>query len=227
MYGVKLVLVFLVFSLMLCASSCHRSSQGAVRIRTRSPEANLLATGLIGWQQIGGREEAWRFEDGVLYAEGENAGWLATARQYEDFALSVEFRIPPGGNSGIFLRTPLEGNPAYAGVEIQIVDDYAEQWRDLEPEQYAGSIYGVQAPAEHVSQKPGEWQQMVIVARGSRLKVGLNGEKIIDTDLTYYPDQFQTHPGLTRTGGYIGLQSQGGRVEFRNMTIRELPREDM
>jgi hypothetical protein len=223
MYGVKVVSVFLWLSLMFCGSSCAPSPQSGVRIRMHASKTDLLATGIIGWQQIGGQEEAWHFEDGVLSTEGENGGWLATDRQYDNFALSVEFRVPPGGNSGIFIRAPLEGDPAYTGMEIQILDDYAEQWRDLEPDQYAGSIYGVQAPSDRVSQKAGEWQKMVVIARGSQVQVGLNGKKIIDTDVTYYPDRLQTHPGLTRTGGYIGLQSHGGRVEFRNITIRELP----
>jgi len=225
MYRVRIVAALLVSSLLFGATSCDRSYQADLPIRTRPPEADLLATGLIGWQQIGGQEEAWRFEEGVLCADGENAGWLATARQYDDFTLSVEFRVPPGGNSGIFLRAPLEGDPAYTGVKIQILDTYAEQWRDLEPEQYAGSIYGVQAPAEHIRPRPGAWQKMVVIARGSRIRVGLNGQKIIDTDLTYYADRLATHPGLARTSGYIGLQSQGSRVEFRNLVIRELPRD--
>jgi hypothetical protein len=216
MYGVKVVSVLLLLPVMFCASSC-------TPMQARAGDTDLLSTGLVGWQQIGGPERAWHFEDGILYAEGETGGWLATHRQYDNFALSVEFRVPPGGNSGIFIRAPLDGDPAYTGMEIQILDDYAEQWSHLEPHQYTGSIYGVQAPSDRVSRKAGEWQTMVILAHGPHIQVGLNGKKIVDTDLTYYPNRLDTHPGLMRTGGYIGLQNHGSRVEFRKIMIRELP----
>src|SRR3990172_9285531 len=115
MYGVKIVSVALLLSLILCAGSC-------TQVQSRDRDTDLLATGLVGWQQIGGPEGAWRFEDGVLYTKGEGNGWLATNRQYDNLALWVEFRVSPGANSGIFLRAPLEGDPAYTGLEIQILD---------------------------------------------------------------------------------------------------------
>jgi len=216
MYGVKIVSMLLLLGLSLGSGSC-------ARMQARAHDTDLLATGLAGWQQIGGQEGAWHFENGVLYVEGENGGWLATHRQYDDFILSAEFRVPPGGNSGIFLRAPLEGDPAYAGMEIQILDDYAVQQGRLEPDQYTGSIYGVQAPSDRVSKKAGQWQRIVVVARGPRIQVNLNGKKIVDTDLTYYAHKAATHPGLVRKAGYIGLQSHGSRIEFRNLRIRELP----
>jgi len=216
MYGVKVVWELLLLSLLLGVSSCAGT-------QAHARDSDLLATGLVGWQQIGGQERAWQFENGVLSVEGEKGGWLATHREYNNFALQVEFRVPPGGNSGIFIRAPLEGDPAYTGLEIQILDDYAEQGSRLEPYQYTGSIYGVQAPSERVSKKAGQWQRMVIIARGLHLQVGLNGKKIVDTDLSYYTHLADTHPGLLRKGGHIGLQSHGTRVEFRNIKLRELP----
>ncbi len=212
----KAVSAILLSVLMFGAGSCRR-------MEMRSQSANLLATGLIGWQQIEGQEGSWHFEDGVLYTEGEGGGWLSTLRQYDNFALSLEFRVLPGGNSGVFIRAPHEGNPAYTGMEIQILDDSADQWSDLRPYQYAASIYDVQAPAERLSRPAGEWQTMVIVARGPHVQVGLNGVKVIDTDVTCYPHKLQTHPGLKRERGYIGLQNHGSRTEFRNIRIRELP----
>lgn len=215
MYGVKVVSVLVLLSLVLCAGSC-----AGTQAHTR--DADLLATGLVGWQQIGGQERAWNFENGVLSVAGKG-GWLATHRQYNNFALQVEFRVPPGGTSGIFIRAPLEGDPAYTGLKIQIRDDSAEQGTRLEPFQYTGSIYGIQAPSERVSKKAGQWQRMVIIAQGVHIQVGLNGKKIVDTDLSYYTHLADTHPGLLRKGGHIGLQSDGGPIEFRNIKLRELP----
>ena len=220
----RIVSILSLLAMAFGAGSCSRMLGG-------SRGTDLLATGLVGWQQIGGEEGTWEYEpaaslesgEGVLSTEGENGGWLATLRQYDNFALSLEFRVPPGGNSGVFLRAPLEGNPAYQGMEIQILDDHAEQWRGLQPYQYTGSIYGVQAPSERVSLPAGQWQRMLIIARGANVQVGLNGRKIIDTNLTNYPHKAETHPGLTREEGYIGLQNHGSRVEFRNIRILELP----
>jgi len=211
----KAVAGVLLLSLTLGAGSCRR-------MEMRASEGDLLATGLIGWQQIEGQDGSWHFEEGILYTEGEAGGWLSTTRTYADFVLSLEFRVPPGGNSGVFLRAPHEGNPAYAGLEIQILDDYAEQWNGLLPYQYTGSIYDVQAPSERVSRQAGQWQQMTIAARGPRVVVILNGHKVVDTDLTYYPYKLPAHPGLQRERGYLGLQSHDGRVEFRSLRIREL-----
>lgn len=211
----KAVSVISLLLLSVGAGSC-------TRMHTRSQGIDLLSTGLVGWQQTGGQEGTWQFEDGILYTEGENGGWLATLRQYDDFMLSLEFRVSPGGNSGVFIRAPLEGDPAYAGMEIQILDDYAERWRDLQPYQYTGSIYDIQAPSERAGREADEWQTMVIAARGTRVKVILNGEKVVDTDVAYFPYKFDTHPGLKRSRGYIGLQNHGSRVEFRNVRICEL-----
>ena len=187
-----------------------------------SSEQDLLAEGLADWQQIGGKQESWKFEDGVLYTAGGGGGWLSTTREYDNFKLELEFRVPPEGNSGVFLRAPQEGNPAYAGMEIQILDDYADRRAKLRPEQYTGSIYDVQAPSKRANKKAGQWQKMIIVCDGPKVQVTLNGTKIIDTNLNNYPDKLEKHPGLKSTKGYIGLQDHGSRLDFRNIKITEL-----
>jgi hypothetical protein len=218
----KTTSAILLLFVALGAGSCARFGQGEARPLGRSHGSDLLCTGLVGWQQIGGAQDTWHFADGVLYTEGENGGWLATLRQYDDFKLTLEFRVPPGGNSGVFIRSPLEGDPAYTGMEIQILDDYAEEYRSLNPYQYTGSLYDVQAPSERATKEAGKWQEMIITAKGPRIEIVLNGERIIDTDVTYYPYKASVHPGLARERGYIGLQNHGSRVEFRNIRIREL-----
>ncbi|MBP8910618.1 MAG: DUF1080 domain-containing protein [Phycisphaerae bacterium] len=214
--------ILLLLSVTFVAGSCAPLRQGELCLFAPSQSSDLLGTGLVGWQQIGGRQDAWRFTDGVLYTEGDDGGWLATLRQYDNFTLSLEFRVSRGGNSGVFLRSPLEGDPAYAGMEIQILDDYAQEYSNLNPYQYTGSLYGVQVPSERVAKEAGKWQNMVITARGTRIEVVLNGRKIIDTDVTYHSYKAGMHPGLMRESGFIGLQNHGSRVEFRNIRIREL-----
>ena len=107
-------------------------------------------------------------------------------------------------------------------MEIQIIHDRADQWRDLRPNQYTGSIYDVQAPSERASKRANEWQAMTIRCRGPQVKVVLNGQEVVETNTTYYPYKYEAHPGLTRRTGYIGLQDHGGGVEFRNIRIKPL-----
>jgi hypothetical protein len=143
-------------------------------------------------------------------------------KEYENFKLDLEFRVPEGGNSGVFLRTPREGDPAYVGMEVQVLDDYAPVYAALKPWQYTGSVYGVQAPSNRVTKRAGEWQHMVIVADGPHVTVTLNEQRIVDADLIFHMDKAQAHPGLKRRGGYIGLQNHSTKIEYRNIHITEL-----
>jgi hypothetical protein len=178
---------------------------------------------LTGWQAVDGPMSSWKVEDGLLYCSGGGGGWLSTADEYANFEIELEFRVPPGGNSGVFLRAPHEGNPAYAGLEIQILDDRSSQYSTIKPWQHCGSLYDVEPPRTEAGKPAGEWQKMRIVCNGRNVKVALNDTPIIDANLDSYKDKEATHPGLKRTRGYVGLQNHGTRLEFRNIRIRELP----
>jgi hypothetical protein len=176
---------------------------------------------LTGWKvNEGGKMEVWGAEKGLLYVQGAGGGWLMTEKEYGDFEVRVEYKVPKHGNSGVALRSPMKGNPAYVGMEIQILDD--EDYKDLKPWQYTGSIYGVVAPSKRVTKPAGEWQQMRIVAKGRKVMIEVNGTKVVDADLDEHKDSFKEHPGLTREKGHLGLQSHDGRVEFRNLYVKPL-----
>jgi hypothetical protein len=174
---------------------------------------------LDGWQ---GDVKGYVVENGTIVCKGDN---LYTAKQYANFILRFEFKLPAGGNNGVGIRTPMQGTPAYVGMEIQILDDGDPKWKDLQAYQYHGSIYGV-VPAKRGHLKPvGQWNQEEIVAEGSRVKVTLNGTVIVDADLSKIdktPDH-QEHPGLHNAKGYIGWLGHGDPVAFRNIRIKELP----
>jgi len=179
-------------------------------------------TDLSGWEIINKDKSGWLVgENGILFTEGKGGGWISTTREFADFKLDLEFRLPPGGNSGVFLRAPREGNPAYAGMEIQVLDDEAAEYANLNPWQYTGSIYAVLAPSKRVTKKAHEWQQMSIVCRGPLVKVTLNGEMIIDANLIDFMDRTKDHPGLKRRKGYIGLQSHDTKIEYRHINLEE------
>jgi hypothetical protein len=180
---------------------------------------------LTGWQvNKGGNIKVWGAENGLLYVNGSGGGWLMTDKEYGDFELRLEFKIPPKGNSGVALRSPLVGDAAYAGMEIQILDNdwYQKNYKGLKLTQHTGSIYGVVPPSKDVTRPVGEWNKYRIIARGRQITVELNGTTIVDANLDDYKEHFKAHPGLLREKGHLGLQSHDGRVEFRNIFVKAL-----
>ena len=199
-----------------------------IYIRELEPKPLLFSGSLFnginldGWQVIGNTDQSWRVKDGVLFSDGEGGGWLSTTRIFADFKLSLEFRVPPGGNSGVFIRAPHDGDPAYTGIEVQVLDDYANEYADLKPWQYTGSLYGLQAPLQRESKNADHWQKMEISCKGPGISVVLNGVNIIDANLIDFMVNEKKHPGIKRRSGYIGLQNHNTKIEFRNIQLSEL-----
>jgi hypothetical protein len=183
---------------------------------------------LSGWKvNEGGKMDKWGAEDGILFTKGSGGGWLMTEKEYADFELRLEFKVPKAGNSGVALRSALKGQPHLdAGMEIQILDDpwYLDEknYKDLKPTQRTGSIYGVVPPSKEALKPAGEWNSYRIVARGRRITVELNGTTVVDADLDKYKDKAGEHTGIGREKGHIGLQSHDGRVEFRDIYVKPL-----
>jgi hypothetical protein len=176
---------------------------------------------LKGWKVTeGGKKDVWGAEQGVLFVAGGGGGWLMTEDEYSNFELHLEFKMPRMGNSGVALRSPLQGDPAYVGMEIQLLDD--ANWRGLRPTQHTGSIYDVVPAAKVVTKPAGEWNSMRIVCNGRHVIVNLNDHELVKANLDDYKDHFEKHPGLKRDKGHIGLQSYNYRVEFRNIFIKKL-----
>jgi hypothetical protein len=198
---------------------------------TKAPEgfvALFNGKDLKGWKVLDGKMEVWKAEDGLLVVDGKNGGWLMTDKEYADFELRLEFKMPKQGNSGVAVRAPFEKgkNPAYAGMEIQLLDDawHKENYKGLKPTQLTGSIYDVVPPSKDALKPVGEWNKMTIIAKGRQVTIELNGTKIVDANLDQYKDRAKDHPGLLREKGNLGLQSHDGRVEFRNLFVKELPK---
>ncbi|NDC77571.1 MAG: DUF1080 domain-containing protein [Chitinophagia bacterium] len=175
-----------------------------------------------------GNKVAYAVEDGAIVVKpsGGSGGNLYTDQEYGDFELRFEFMLTPGANNGLGIRTPTKGDAAYVGMELQILDNEAEKYRNLKPYQYHGSVYGVM-PAKRGFLKPtGEWNQQTVVAKGSRVQVILNGETILDGDIREASANGTAdgnkHPGLLNTKGHIGFLGHGDVVKFRNLRIRSM-----
>lgn len=151
---------------------------------------------------------------------------LYTKNEYSDFVYRFEFKLTPGANNGVGIRTPLEGDAAYAGTEIQILDNDAEIYKNLKEYQYHGSAYGI-IPAKREGMKPiGEWNEQEIRVQGDKIKVTLNGVVILDGDLAAASKDGtldgRKHPGLSKKSGHIGFLGHGSEVFFRNIRVKRL-----
>lgn len=167
----------------------------------------------------------WTVENGVLKGSTPRGSWLVSEREYGDFVLELEFKLGEQGNSGVGLRFPPSGDPAFDGLEIQIVDPryYGD---DATPAQLAGSLYPLIPPAKSVY-KPTEWNRCEITCQGPRIRVKLNGELIQDVNLDEQTEKPQRGSPLAERPrrGHIGFQelSRGGsQVQIRNARIKEL-----
>ena len=130
-------------------------------------------------QQPDGPAE-WTVKEGVLLGGEPRGTWLMSETEFGDFELEFEFKLGPLGNSGLALRSPLKGDPAFDGMELQMADvRYNPQAKDSE---LTGGLYRAMAPLKQVY-KPTEWNRYEISLRGSKLRVALNGELIHDLDL--------------------------------------------
>jgi Domain of Unknown Function (DUF1080) len=178
---------------------------------------------LDDWVLVGGHGPGYIVEDGKIVCPEKGGGNLFTKAEYADFVLRFEFRLFEGSNNGIGIRAPLEGDAAYKGMEIQILDHDAPVYRGkLKPAQYHGSIYDV-VPAKTGFLKPtGEWNQEEIRAIGRKITVRLNGAIIVEASLDDVkdPEVLKRHPGLARPAGHIGLLGHDSRVEFRNLRVQ-------
>jgi hypothetical protein len=166
---------------------------------------------LTGWIVEG--EPSWSVQDGVIHCAGGGGGWLRSAYEYENFVWRLEYKISPEGNSGLFIRATREGNPAFTGMEIQVLDDYGQ-----EPDTHsAGALYDSIAPAVNASRPAGEWNEVEVTCLGRGLRVVMNGSVIIDANLDDYPELRER-----ARWGYIGVQNHGSGVDYRNMRMLEL-----
>ncbi len=176
---------------------------------------------MTGWQ---GAVDGYGAKDGLLFCRKGHGGNLLTQAEFSDFVLRFEFQLEVGSNNGLGIRAPAEGNAAYLGMELQILDNTAEKFANLKEWQYHGSVYGVSAAHRGYQRPIGEWNFQEVICHGKRVMVRLNGTTIVDVDfakLEGTPDG-QAHPGLERTSGHIGFLGHNDPVAFRNLRLREI-----
>jgi len=183
----------------------------------------IFAGDLSNWK---GAVDDYEVNEGVLRCKPQHGGLLLYDKELANFIVRVEFRLPPGGNNGLAIRSPGEGDTAYNGMcELQVLDTEHENFGGLDPRQTHGSAYGMAAAERGYLRPTGEWNFQQVTVDGSTIKVELNGWEILDTDLSEVAEYMHdsAHPGKDRTSGYFGFAGHNDPVEFRAVTLRELP----
>jgi hypothetical protein len=176
-----------------------------------------------------GNSAVWRVENGVLHGGEPRGTWLMSGKQYSDFILEYEFKLGETGNSGLALRAPMKGDPAFDGMELQMADfRYNPQAKDSE---LTGGIYRAVAPTKQVY-KPTEWNKCQVTLKGQHLKVVLNSETIQNVNLEEQNQEVRRHDGMLAPPvkdrprkGHIGFQelSRGGdHVQIRKARLKVL-----
>lgn len=180
---------------------------------------------LTGWEGGGETaEKCWLVEDGLLVCNGKKGPWLKSIEEFGDFDLRFEYLVSPGGNSGVYVRVPADGNHhretdqlPEAGFEVQILDDSAPQYATLKDFQYCGSVYDICGASQRICRLAGHWNTMEIRCEKQHIVVTHNGAIVSDVTA-------KTHPliELRKTKGFLGLQNHDTQVKFRNLRISDL-----
>lgn len=205
--GMKTPCLLLAAGLALAAGCASTDSQ---------PKSKSLFNGrdLSGWVVMHGGE--WTVEDGAIVGRNGrdwttnpevSGSWLRSVGEYGDFVLEFEYAIQ--GNSGVFLRSGLDRNPAFTGYEMQILSDHGR----APSTSSAGGLYDVVAASRNMSRPAGQWNQVRITYQGTRIQIVWNGELVVD-----YANADRSRRG------HLGLQNHDDRsvVKFRNLRITEL-----
>ncbi|MBP7936344.1 MAG: SUMF1/EgtB/PvdO family nonheme iron enzyme [Phycisphaerae bacterium] len=177
---------------------------------------------LSGWFAASGDSSAWSMDDGVLVGtahQPQGFNWLMTRREYTDFELSFEFQLTIGADSGVALRAN-PGDPAHP--QIQVREDHDPRYASTPLEWQTGALYGLAIDHPAVLLAVGEWNRMVILLRGSLLRVTVNNRVVLDTDLDKMSRNGLKYPILPPGPGRIGFEAYLGTVRYRKVEIRDL-----
>jgi hypothetical protein len=179
---------------------------------------------LAGWS---GATDSYEAVDGELRCKPGRGKVLTTDDQFDNFVVRFEFKLPPGGNNGLALRTPsnFDGDAAYEAMEVQILDDDAPKHKTIYDYQHCGSLYGL-VPAKPGFARPiGEWNFQEVSLDGNHVVVNLNGYDVVDADIAQArekPIDGKNHPGAHRTEGHLGFCGHQDPVAFRNIRVKRL-----
>lgn len=182
---------------------------------SEAPVALFNGKDLTGWTGAD-----YEVKEGILICRGKV---LRTEKKYSNYVFEFDFLLPPRGNNGLGIHYPGEGRPSGAGMELQILDNSHPKYSKLRESQYHGSLYKLQAAKRGFLKPVAEWNHQKVTVDGSKVVVELNGTRILVADLEQLAAKSPKHKGVKRRNGYICFCGHGDPVQFRNITILELP----
>ena len=219
---------------VLLASLLFHLSMVAAPTFSEKPKTTRLFSGkaMDHWEPV--HPNGWLLQDETLTPNREyrKNNYLWTNNAYEDFILTLQYKLSEGANSGVFIRAN-QVDPVQQGIEIQLLDGPSKQAQDGELDKHSnGAIYDTVAPSSYNNRPAGEWNALLIYARGSKIAVYVNGDPVASADLKrwtsagYNPDgtrhKFKKPLATLPHAGKIGLQYHGKPVQFRDITVTEL-----
>jgi hypothetical protein len=235
---------FIALSAALIATTACKTASGtatsAAALNTLTPQEQQAGWKLLfdgkttsGWRNYKKQDvnPAWTVADGILMRTGEHAGDLITVDKYRNFELAFDWKVPEGGNSGVMYRASEDNDYIWqSGPEFQLLDN--ERHPDGKREETsAGSVFDVY-PAPHSATHPaGEWNSSRIVVNGNHVEHWMNGQKVVEYELgsadwqaRVAASKWKNTPTYGKSPeGYIGLQGDHDKVQFRNIRVRVLP----
>lgn len=176
----------------------------------------------------------WSVTGGVFTATKDEALW--SEKTYNNFILDLDFKTADGTNSGVIVHASDIKNWIPHSVEIQIADDYSDEWSKAPPTWQCAAVFGHQAATKQVVKKPGEWNHYTITCKDRMIWIVLNGELVNTFDMSRYTSA-QTNPDGSKIpswlsnplatlplNGHIGFQGKhaGAPIYFRNILIKEI-----
>ena len=204
-------------TLITALSSLFYPQLQAKELKLLFPDEGIPKDWVVrAWSDIGkaGPQGAqWVVEKGVLNGGGARGSWLISKKDYTDFELSFDFKLGRQGNSGLALRSPGAGDPAFDGIELQMADyRYNTKAKDSE---LTGGLYRALAPSQQVY-KPEKWNNYQIKIKGSHIKVTLNDVLIIDEDLNKHKTIIKRHNG--KDAPALRDRPKSGKIGFQNLS---------
>ncbi|MCW3462941.1 3-keto-disaccharide hydrolase [Chitinophaga nivalis] len=238
----RLTMGALLLSAVISTSTLKAQQANKLSAKERKAGWQLLFDGKTtkGWHTYHQTtaSPAWHATDGTLELnqaakkDGAPGGDLVTDGEYENYELSIDWKISPGGNSGIIFsvnESPEFKETYLTGPEMQVLDD--DKHRDGKIIKHnAGDLYDLKKSAQKAVKPVGEWNTATITKKDGHLTLRLNGVTTVETtmgtpewDALVNDSKFKTWTGFGKYAkGHIALQDHGDQVWYRNIKIRQL-----
>ena len=176
-----------------------------------------------GWGGAGKPEQSgYVIKEGGIIESTKKCRFLITEKEYSNYVFEFEFKLTAGANNGLGIHYPGKGDPAYTGMEIQILDNTHPKYAKLKDYQFHGGLYTLVAAKKGHLKPVGEWNKEIVTVNGPNVKVELNGVVIMEANLDEVNNSKPKHNGAKRRKGHLCFCGHGAIISLKNLRIKEL-----